>query len=104
MKGKKSIFKKVLLVLLIVLVLGFAIDLVITEVYSHKIPHRYASAKEGRELMLSNDEYFNNCSQNDLDYRMQKTGAGSTKSATGFAGRSAAFAKRVARYSRFQSE
>ena len=75
MKGKKSIFKKVLLVLLIVLVLGFAIDLVITEVYSHKIPHRYASAKEGRELMLSNDEYFNNCSQNDLDYRMQKTGA-----------------------------
>ena len=39
------------------------------------IPHRYASADEGRELMLANKEYYAGFSQNDLDYRMQKTGA-----------------------------
>jgi hypothetical protein len=39
------------------------------------IPHRYASAEEGRELMLANKEYYAGFSQNDLDYRMQKTGA-----------------------------
>ena len=40
-----------------------------------RIPHRYASAKEGRELMLSNDQYYDAFSQNDLDFKMQKTGA-----------------------------
>ena len=40
------------------------------------IPHRFASAEEGRELMLSNNEnYYDNFSQNDLDFKMQKTGA-----------------------------
>ena len=40
------------------------------------IPHRFASAEEGRELMLSNNEnYYDHFSQNDLDYKMQKTGA-----------------------------
>lgn len=40
------------------------------------IPHRYASAEEGRELMLSNDEnYYDHFSQNDLDFKMQKSGA-----------------------------
>ena len=40
------------------------------------IPHRYASAEEGRELMLSNNEnYYDRFSQNDLDFKMKKTGA-----------------------------
>ena len=40
------------------------------------IPHRFASAEEGRELTLSNEEnYYNRFSQNDLDFKMQKTGA-----------------------------
>ena len=40
------------------------------------IPHRYASAEEGRELMLANNEnYYDKFSQNDLDFKMQKTGA-----------------------------
>ena len=40
------------------------------------IPHRYASADEGRELMLANNEnYYDKFSQNDLDFKMAKTGA-----------------------------
>ena len=40
------------------------------------IPHRFASAEEGRELMLSNNEnYYDRFSQNDLDFKMKKTGA-----------------------------
>ncbi len=39
------------------------------------LAHRYASASEGRELLQSNEEYYAHFSQNDLDYRMQKTGA-----------------------------
>lgn len=40
-----------------------------------QIPHRFATAEEGRELLLSNDEYFSQFTQNDIDFRMQKTGA-----------------------------
>ncbi len=39
------------------------------------IAHRYASASEGTELLLSNDNYYAGFSQNDLDFRMQKKGA-----------------------------
>ena len=40
------------------------------------IPHRYATAEEGRELMLANNEnYYDKFSQNDLDFKMAKTGA-----------------------------
>ena len=39
------------------------------------IAHRYASKAEGQELLLSNEEYYNGFSQNDLDYKMQKKGA-----------------------------
>ena len=34
--------------------------------------YRCASKEEGKELLLSNDAYFEGFSQNDLDYRMQK--------------------------------
>ena len=39
------------------------------------IAHRYASKVEGQELLLSNEEYYNGFSQNDLDFKMQKKGA-----------------------------
>ena len=41
----------------------------------HEIAHRYASASEARELLLSNDRYYAGFSQNDLDFKMQKAGA-----------------------------
>ena len=40
-----------------------------------EIIHRYASASEGKDLLLSNDTYYAGFSQNDLDFRVQKTGA-----------------------------
>ena len=39
------------------------------------IPHRYADAEEGIELRMANTEYFDNLTQNDLDYRTGKSGA-----------------------------
>ena len=39
------------------------------------LDYRLADRREGAELMLSNDEYYEGFSQNDLDFRMQKTGA-----------------------------
>lgn len=36
---------------------------------------RFASAEEGRELMFSNEAFFANMTQNDIEYRMQKKGA-----------------------------
>lgn len=39
------------------------------------IPHRYANASEGIELRMANTEYFENLTQNDLDYRVEKKGA-----------------------------
>lgn len=41
----------------------------------HEIAHRYATASEARDLMLSRDGYYAGFSQNDLDFRMQRTGA-----------------------------
>ena len=51
------------------------INLFITLIFSGMIPHRYASAQEGREIMLSNTEYYDNMTQNDFDFRMRKSGA-----------------------------
>ena len=41
----------------------------------HEIAHRYASASEGKDLLLANDKYHAGFSQNDIDFRMQRTGA-----------------------------
>ena len=37
--------------------------------------YRVADKTEGAELMLSNDAYYDNLTQNDLDFKMQKKGA-----------------------------
>lgn len=39
------------------------------------LDYRIADGAEGAELMLANDAYYEGFSQNDLDFRMQKTGA-----------------------------
>lgn len=75
MKKNKGRIKKYLLVALIVIFIGVLFDLVITKVQASKIPHRFASKEEGKEIMLANTDYYNNYSQNDIDFRMQKTGA-----------------------------
>ncbi|MBR5745904.1 MAG: hypothetical protein IKX92_01440 [Clostridia bacterium] len=40
-----------------------------------QIPYRLAGKDEGRELLMNNEEYYAGFSQNDLDYKMQKSGA-----------------------------
>lgn len=40
-----------------------------------KIPYRFADAEEGIELRMANTDYFDNLTQNDLDYRTGKSGA-----------------------------
>lgn len=40
-----------------------------------KIAHRFATASEGKDLLLSNKAYYAGFSQNDLDFKMQKKGA-----------------------------
>lgn len=42
---------------------------------STQLSYRYASKTEGQELLLSNTEYYDRFSQNDLDYKMQKKNA-----------------------------
>ena len=74
-KIKKRKRRKTLLVLLGLLLLWGMINLCITLIFSGMIPHRYASAQEGREIMLSNTEYYDNMTQNDIDFRMRKSGA-----------------------------
>lgn len=39
------------------------------------ISYRFASASEGIELRMANTDYFDNMTQNDLDYRVGKQGA-----------------------------
>ena len=73
-KKKKGIVKKVFLIIAAILLVWLLTDIIVTEVYAGKIPHHYASAKEGRELMLSNTEYYENVTQIDIDNRLGKSG------------------------------
>lgn len=73
-KKKKGIVKKVFLIIATILLVWLLTDIIVTEVYAGKIPHHYASAKEGRELMLSNTEYYENVTQIDIDNRLGKSG------------------------------
>ncbi len=70
--NKKS---RILLIVAAALLLFAAVSICITEISAKKIPHRYASAEEGRERMLSHTAYYDGFTQNDIDYRLQKRGA-----------------------------
>ena len=74
-KNKKRTFKRVFLIFLIIIAALAAVDLCLTAIYTKKIPHRYASAEEGKALMLSNTEYYSNFTRNDIEFRMKQSGA-----------------------------
>ncbi len=72
---RKKKRRKTLKFLLCLIIIWGVINTGITLIFSRMIPHHCASAKEGVDKMLSNTEYYDNLTQNDLDFRMRKTGA-----------------------------
>lgn len=74
-KKHKRINKKILLSALLVIMIYVIFDIIVTEIQASKIPHRFASAQEGAEIMLANTEYYNNYTQYDIDFRLKKDGA-----------------------------
>ena len=75
MKTKKHVWMKIIFgVFLAALFVGL-LCICMTKSKADKIPHRYASAKEGCRLLLDNTEYYDKYSQNDIDFRLQKSGA-----------------------------
>ena len=52
-KKKKSIIIRILLVLAIAVMSWLAINICITLIFTQRIPHRYASIEEGKNLVLS---------------------------------------------------
>ena len=68
--------KKAISIIMVIVITAGCLGLCSCSKNKYHIPHRFASAEEGRELMLSNNEnYYDHFSQNDLDYKMQKVGA-----------------------------
>lgn len=45
------------------------------DITDSQITYRFADREEGVELLLANEEYYAGFSQNDLDFKMQETGA-----------------------------
>lgn len=74
MEKKKHSVKKVLLILLAVILLLAVFDIIMTKIYAQNIPHRFANAEDGRALMLANTDYYEHYTQNDIDFRLRKTG------------------------------
>ena len=50
MKKKNPIVKKVFLGILIAILAFILVRICVTEIYAHKIPHRFASAEEGKTI------------------------------------------------------
>ena len=69
-KARKHLFGKILLAAIAVLLVWFLSDICITEIYAAKLPHRYASAEEGRARLLANTEYYSQITQTDLNFRL----------------------------------
>ena len=67
--------KKILLIIAAVIVVLIGCDICLTKIYTQNIPHRYASAEEGKALLLANTEYYARFSQLDIDLRMNRSGA-----------------------------
>lgn len=68
-------FKKKGLVILLVILVGILIDICVTEIGANKIPHKFASLEEGAELIRTNNDYYEKYTQNDIEFRMRKSGA-----------------------------
>lgn len=74
-RTKKKKWKNNLLTILGIIAVYCMINLCITLIFAGQIPHRFASKEEGQELMLANTAYFNQLTQNDIEFRVRKTGA-----------------------------
>ena len=74
-RKKKKIGGKIFLGILCLLLLITICDICITEIYARKLPHHFASAEEGKEILLAETDYYGAFTQNDIEYRMQKEGA-----------------------------
>ena len=74
-QNKKKNVKRVFKMIAIVIMGWLAVNLCMTAVFAWKIPHRYASAEEGKQLLLSNTDYYSNFTHNDTEFRLKKTGA-----------------------------
>lgn len=68
-------FKKKGLVILLVILVGILVDICVTEIGANKIPHKFASLEEGAELIRTNNDYYEKYTQNDIEFRMRKSGA-----------------------------
>ncbi len=73
-KEKKTPVKKILLIIAIAVLVLIALIILIPTINARRIPHHFASAKEGRELFLAKTEYYSDFTQNDIDYRLKKSG------------------------------
>ncbi len=69
----KKFLKKILLIVAVAILVFAVFDICITRIYIQKIPHRYASAEYGQELLLANTEYYENFTQNDIDFRLRRS-------------------------------
>ena len=74
-KNRKKMIKRLLQAAVIIIAVLLAVNLCLTLFFTQKIPHRYASAQEGKALLRSNTDYYSNFTQNDLEFRMKKVGA-----------------------------
>ena len=69
-KTKKHLFGRILLAVIGVLLLWLISDICITAIYAARLPHRFASAEEGRARLLANTEYYSQITQTDLNFRL----------------------------------
>lgn len=53
-----------------VLLIWLISDICITEIYAARIPHRFATAEEGRERLLANTDYYSQITQTDINFRL----------------------------------
>ena len=58
-----------------VIIVLAALHVCYVNVTAAKIPHHFATAEEGCERMLANTMYYDNMTQNDIEYRLRKSGA-----------------------------
>ncbi len=71
---KDNLLMKIISVILITAMMVPVICSCSSKKNGAQIPFRFASAEEGKELMSSNTEYYDQCSENDIEFRLRKSG------------------------------
>ena len=72
---RKTVIKRIVIAVPALLVIWMLCSICINRITAARIPHHFASAEEGRTLMLANTGYYGSYTQPDIEYRMQKSGA-----------------------------